>query len=181
MKKLMTTVAACCAFAASAAIDCVELPIGGSVSLGAPAKVLSARVLSSVASGTATVKAVRSLEVTDVREDVVATTNFTYTVVSTQLVDAAWTTVTNTTAFNPLPWGTENWVSFATNAVVTLSTNFTPYVSARVVATNALSATATCTNGSGTAAAGSDPYVLPGEQVFVDGTARGRVWIVIER
>lgn len=181
MKKLIALAAVCCAFAASAAIDYIEVGYGETVTPTRAGKVLGARVLSSVASGTATAKAVRSLEVWGNRSEVVATTNFTYTVVSTQLVDSAWATVTNTTAFNPLPWGAENWVSFATNTVVTLATNVTPYVSSRVVVTNALTATATCSNGSGTAAAGSDPYILPGEEVFFEGTARGKVWIIIER
>ena len=182
MKKLITiTCALFAAIAASAAIDYIEVGYGETVVPTRPGKVLGARVLSSVASGTATAKAVRSLEVWENQEDIVAATNYTYTVVSTQLVDSAWVTVTNTTAFNPLPWGTENWTSFATNTVVTLSTNVTPHVSSRVVVTNALTATATCSNGSGTAAAGSDPYILPGEEVFFEGTARGKLWLIIDR
>ena len=142
---------------------------------------LSARVISTVSSGTATAKSVRSFEVMGVSTNVTAATNFTYTVISTNYVAGALVTSTNTVAFDPLPFGSDNWIAFTTNVVETFSTNFTVVTAARVVATNALTATATCTNGAGTAAAASDPYLLPGEPVFIEGTANGTVWLIIER
>ncbi len=181
MKKLILIAAAMMAGACLAAIDYIAIPTGETVRAPAAAKVLSARVISTVASGTATAKSIRSIEVMGVSTNVTAATNFTYTVISTNYTAGALVTTTNTLPFNPLPFGSDNWIAFTTNTVVTLSTNFTMTTAARVVATNALTATATCTNGAGTAAAASDPYLLPGEPVFIEGTAKGTVWLFIER
>ncbi len=181
MKKLLTAMAIVAALCASAAIDCIEVPTGETVAAPWACKVLAARALSTVAAGTATAKAIRSIEVMGVSTNITAATNFTYTVVATNYEAGALVTVTNTTAFNPLPWGSPNWISFTTNAVVTSATNYAPTVAARIVATNALTATVTCSGGAGTGAAASDPYLLPGEPVFIEGTAKGTVWLIIER
>lgn len=184
MKKTYAVLAAVAAFAlgALAEIDVIEVPTGGTVAAPWPCKAVGARVCSSVASGTATVKGVSSWEDMGLETNVVATaTNFTYTVVSTQYVGSAWATVTNTVAFDPSPFGTENWVSFSTNAVVALSTNVAPAVVSRVVATNALTATVTCSGGAGTGAASETPWIAPGEPLFAEGTARGRVLLFVER
>ena len=178
----LTLLALFAALSASAEIDVIEVPTGGTVAAPWPCKAVGARACSSVASGTATVKGVSSWEAMGLETNVVeAATNYTYTVVSTQYVGSAWATVTNTVAFDPSPWGTENWVSFSTNAVVALSTNVAPVVVSRVVATNALTAAMTCTDGAATGAAGASPWIAPGEPVFVEGTARGKVLLFVER
>lgn len=178
----LTMLALFAALSARAEIDVIEVPTGGTVAAPWPCKAVGARVCSSVASGTATVKAVSSYEAMGLETNVVETaTNYTYTVVSTQLVDSVWTSVTNTTPFDPSPWGTANWTSFATNRVVTLSTNVTAYVASRVVSTNALTASVTCSGGTGTGAAGSFPWIAPGEPIFIEGTARGRAQLFVER
>lgn len=175
---LAAMAAACAAFAA---IDVIEVRTGGTVSAPWPCKAVAARALSSVAGGTAAVKSVSSWETWGVATNVVAETNYTYTVVSTQLVDSAWATVTNTTSFDPSPWGAENWVSFATNAVVAISTNTAPVLASRSVATNSITASATCTNGVAIGAATATPWIAAGEPLFVDGTARGVVLLFVER
>ncbi len=181
LAKLAITAALLAALSATAETDVIEVPTGAEVQCPYAAKVVGVRVHSSVASGTATVKAVSSYEAMGLETNVVETaTNYTYTVVSTQLVDSVWTSVTNTTPFDPSPWGTANWTSFATNRVVTLSTNVTAYVASRVVSTNALTASVTCSGGTGTGAAGSFPWIAPGEPIFIEGTARGRAQLFVE-
>ena len=182
MKRLATIAMLAAALSARAEMDVIEVPTGAEVQCPYAAKVVGVRVCSSVASGTATVKGVSSWEDMGLETNVVATaTNFTYTVVSTQLVGSAWASVTNTLPYDPSPWGTASWTSFASNRVVTLATNVTVCVAARVAATNALTASVTCSGGSGTGAAGSFPYVAPGEPIFVEGTARGRALLFVER
>ncbi len=177
----LAIVAALAAPALMAAVDFIEVPTGAEVRAPFAAKVAAVRVHSTVAAGTATVKAVSSWEAAGLSTNVVAATNHTYTVVSTQLVGSAWATVTNTVPYDPSPWGTDNWISFSTNAVVTLSTNVAPAVSAHVVSTNSLTAAVTCSGGSGTGAAGSFPWIAPGETIFIDGTAKGRAILFLER
>ena len=84
MKKLLTAMALVgIALSAHAALDFIEIPTGATVTAPCACKVLSARALSTVASGTATAKALRSIEVMGVATNVAAATNFTYTVVAT--------------------------------------------------------------------------------------------------
>lgn len=178
MKRLSTLFAAAFAVSAHAEFAILELPTGTTNAAPFAAKVAAARVHSSVASGTATVKAVSSLEIWGSETNVMHATNHTWTVVWTNDAGAA---STNTYDFDPSPWGTDNWTSFATNDIVTSTTNVSPVVVSTVRATNALTEAATCSNGTANAAASATPWIVPGDRLFVDGSAEGRVLLILER
>ncbi len=87
-------------------------------------------------------------------------------------------------------WASSNVVTTVTNTFSNLTTNYITvvqvtnavrYVSSRVVNTNSLTAAITCSAGVGTGSAASFPYVAPGEPIFIDGTAKGRVLLFVER
>lgn len=181
-KNLLSILALAAAFAAHGALDVITVPTGETVTCPWAAKVVSARVLSTVAAGTATAKSVTSIEIMAPVTNVVNLgTNYTYTVISTQYVGSAWATVTNTVPVDPSPWGTENWTGFTTNSVVLYATNVTWEASSRVVSTNALTAAITCSGGVGAGDGGTKPYIAPGEPIFIEGTAKGRVQLFVER
>ena len=140
-------------------------------------KVAHVEVLSSVSSGTATVKRVR--ELTALRDDITTTyaTNTTYSLVYSNGTDI----VTNTVAidYSPFPANMQ-YISYTTNVNVTATsvTNIVPYIAATV--TNDLCETITCSGGVGS----KDPtgkYIFPGDKVFFTGTATGKVEIILER
>lgn len=179
MKKTVSLlVCAALAVSAHAEFAILELPTGTTNAAPFAAKVAAARVHSSVADGSATVKAVSSHEFWGTETNVTYATNHTWTVVWTNDAGAA---TTNTFDFDPSPYGTNRWTSFATNDVVTGTTNVTPVVVSTVAATNELTAAATCSNGTATAAASATPWIVPGERLFVDGTADGRVILILEK
>jgi hypothetical protein len=172
-KYIAAVLAAVCATAALAAYDTVELADGGSYIPAAPARVAAVRALSTVAAGTVAVKSVSTLAVPTNTAVVTYATNYTYTAIWTNGTE----TVTNTTVHEQLPLGS-NVTSYATNTIVTATTNWVPGTAATVAATNTL-VSFTCSGGAGEAVP-TNAFLLPGETVFFDGTASGRVLLVIE-
>lgn len=174
MRKLIAAILlAASAAAAFAAYDVVSLTDGATYVPAAPARVAAVRALSTVAAGTVSVKCVSSLPVVTNEAVVAYATNFTYTAVWTNSTGA----VTNTTAHEQLPLG-PNVTSYVTNTIVTATTNWIPGTADTVSATNTL-VSFTCSGGAGEAIP-TNTFILPGESVFFDGTASGRVLLVIE-
>ena len=167
--------AALIAATASASFDALTLEDGIEVAAPFAAKAVRARLDSSVASGAAAVKAVSSMPVyTDV-STVLYATNWTYTVVYTN--DSQ--TVTNVTDYVPLPLG-PNVTSYATNTVVSvLGTNVASVATSYVTKTNSL-VSLTASGGVATNDV-SNGWIFPGDVLFFEGTAKGRVMLIIER
>ncbi len=168
---------ACCSFAA---LDVIEIAPGRSARATAPAKVVAVRVLSATAAGTATVKTVSTFAATELTPVVAESTNLTFTVVATNYVAGSLVTVTNTTPFDPWPYGHDNWISFATNSVVAYSTNWVETVTSSLFATNAITGQLTCSGGFAESVV-SNKFLVPGEPIFYEGTADGKVLVITER
>lgn len=151
----------------------VELADGGTYVPASPARVAAVRAVSSVSNGTVAVKSVSTLHVVTNQAVVTYATNYTYTAVWTNGTGA----VTNTSAHELLPLGS-NVTSYATNAIVTATTNWVPTATSTVAVTNTL-ASFTCSGGAGSTNPAS-VYLVPGEPVFFEGTASGRVTLVVE-
>ena len=173
MKTMLASVFAALCFAASAAV--VELVPGYAATVPG-GKLAHVEAISTVAAGTVSVTS-EALYYTNALEvvELPPVTNTTYSLV---YKDGA-SVVTNVTA-SPVDFtyiGT-NYVSYATNVVVT-----TPYVTNSVMAlalaaTNTLD-TLTCSSGIG-AKSPSDKWIAPGAKVWFTGTAKGRVWLYID-
>lgn len=179
MKKLLAILAVAAAFAVCA-LDVIEILPGETTKATASGKVLAVRVLSNTASGTATVRGVTTVAATARSAVVTETTNFTYTVVATNYVAGSLSTVTNTWAFDPYPYGHDNWISFTTNSVVAYSTNWTETVTSSLLATNAITSQITCSGGFGESVP-SNKFILAGEVLSFEGTANGKVLVITER
>ena len=179
MKKSIAFIAAIFAFAAFAAVETVEISAGGTWE-SPGCRALAVRAVSSVASGTANVAGVFAYAVTS---------NVTETVTDTEVLwrrvlTNSTTTVTNTYSGQvvytpPPPWklASEGWVTNTSTRTVsrTVPTGETLYL------TNTIGSV-TCSGGLGYAApSGAGAYIAPGEKVGWSGTAKGRVWLFIER
>ena len=171
----LAALAALIAATASASFDALTLEDGIEVAAPFAAKAVRARLDSSVASGTAAVKAVSSMPVyTDV-STVLYATNWTYTVIYTNGAE----TVTNVTDYVPLPLG-PNVTSYATNSVVTvLGTNVASVATSYVTKTNSL-VSLTASGGTATNDV-TNGWIFPGDVLFFEGTAKGRVMLIIEK
>ena len=180
MKKLFTITCSLFALAAIAALDVIEILPGETTKATASGQVLAVRVLSNTAAGTATVRGVTPVVATALTAVVTETTNYTYKVVATNYVAGSLSTVTNTWAFDPYPYGHDNWISFTTNSVVAYSTNWTESVTSSLLATNAITSQITCSGGFGENAP-IGKFVLAGEVLSFEGTADGKVLILLER
>ena len=165
MKKTFALLAALVTFAASAAIDMVALGYGESVDVTYPAKVAAVECFSDPTNGTYSLK--KETTVPGVRYDVEehALTNFTYSVVTTNLTGAVTTNVLDRP--HPVPYP-ETMTGYWTNTVVSAwnTTNAVPISSATF--TNAVEAAA---------------YLAPGDRLFtLEGdTFRGKLYIWLER
>lgn len=178
MKKLFSALAIIlAATAANAAIEALSLPTGDTYANTAGGKVLEIRVLSTEAAGTASVKAESRL--VRMVDEVTTTyaTNVTYSLVYSNGTEV----VTNTVAvdYSPFPSGMR-YISYTTNTLVTTTsiTNLVP--SAVLTVTNAVGTTVTCSGGVGKANP-ENAFIEPGENLFIDGTASGRVTLILER
>lgn len=152
----------------------VELTDGGTFVPASAARVAAVRAVSSVADGTVAVKSVATLHVVSNAAVVTYSTNYTYTAVWTNGTGA----VTNTSSHELLPLGS-NVTSYVTNTIVTASTNWVPTASSSVSVTNTIASFA-CSGGTGSTNPAS-VYLIPGEPVFFEGTASGRVTLVVEK
>ena len=180
MKKFLLALAVALAYVSLfAALDIVELGPGGTWE-SPGCRALAVRAVSSVASGTAIVVGVTAYDVTS---------NVTETVTDTQVrwqrvLTNSTSTVTNTYSGQvvytpPPPWllASEGWVTNTTSRTVTrlVKTGET------LMLTNSIGSV-TCSGGIGYAApSGAGAYIAPGEKVGWSGTAKGRVWLFIER
>lgn len=176
MKRLLA-LAALAALPILAAVEIYGIRDGGSVTVPLGGRLAYVNVLSTVPNGTCTLKRGQSFETNAASVVSFAATNFTYSLVYSN----GTVTVTNVTAVNQWPdiAGTR-YISYSTNRTVRTwaETNWTPRVALAV--TNALTEQITCSGGVGTNAP-TGKYVLPGDRLFFDGTAKGRALIVIER
>jgi len=174
MKRLLTLLAIALSLAAFADIYTVDVT---KTPQFAPAgKILQVQVVSTTATGTATVKSVSTVPVTQFQDVVTTYTNkTTYTYVYTEGTE----TFTNTVDYLPLPLG-PTVTSYTTNYLVTVATNLVPVTTATVCVTNALSDTVTCAGGVGSATP-SSKFTVPNDPVFYEGTAAGRVLLIIEK
>ena len=133
--------------------------------------------ISTVAAGTVSVTS-EALYYTNALEvvELAPVTNTTYSLVYTD----GTTTITNVTAGEvDFTYIGTNYVSYATNVVVTTGYATNEVARLALAATNTVAAL-TCTNGVG-ATSPDDGWFAPGAKVWFTGTANGRVWLFIER
>ena len=176
MKRLLTAlVCAALALAGLADTEIVSIADGEACWNHRGGNVAQIHVLSSVASGKATLKSESKLWGTeDVITDV-STSNFFWTVVWSNGTEV----VTNVSTIAPYPLpaalvsASSNWVVRALAI-----TNTVPVVT--LCTTNTLSSEITCSAGVATSAP-SDKYVAPGDPIFFEGTAKGRVKVILTR
>ena len=177
MKRLAILICAALPLASLADTEIVTVSDGEAAWNHRGGKVAQIHVLSSVASGTATLKSESKLWGTREVITDLSTSNFYWTVVWSNGVDV----VTNVSTVAPYPLpparalisATSNWV-----VNVLAATNQVPEVTLCV--TNALSSEITCSSGVGTAAP-NDKYVAPGDPIFFEGSAKGRLKVILTR
>ncbi len=153
----------------------IEL-VPGSSAIAPGGKLAHIEAVSTVAAGTVSVVSEATYETNAV--EVVALAPVTNTTYALVYADGA-SVVTNVTPYDvDFTYIGTNYLSYATNVVVT-----TPYVTNHVMrlalaATNTLD-TLTCSSGTG-AKSPEDKWIAPGAKVWFTGTAKGRVWIYVE-
>ena len=165
MKKLFSILAtALAAAAANAAIDVIGLGYGETADVLTPGRVVGVECLSTVAGGTCNPK--RETLVMTTAETVTewATTNYSYTVVTTNDLGSVTNVLTRP---HPLPYP-DTMTGYWTNAAVTAwsVTNTVPAVGAAI--TNNVSTNA---------------FLAPGDTIFTPAsdTFRGKLLIYVER
>lgn len=174
MKTMFASVFAALGLAASATV--VELVQGSSRVVGGGGQLAHVEAISTVADGTVSVMEEMTWYTNGL--DVVALPPVTNTTYELVYMDGA-TVVTNVTT-EPVDFkyiGT-NYVSYATNVVVTTD-YVTNSVSLLALAVTNTVDTLTCDSGIG-AKSPSDKWLAPGAKVWTTGTAKGRVWIYIK-
>ena len=132
--------------------------------------------VSTVAAGTVSVMSEVRIETNAVETvELAPVTNTTYALVYR---DGA-AIVTNVTPYDvDFTYIGTNYLSYATNVVVTTPYRTNHVMRLGIAATNTLD-TLTCTSGVG-AKSPSDKYLAPGAKVWFTGTANGRVWLYVE-
>ena len=179
MKKLIAVFALRASIAAPAAVETVEIAAGGSWE-SPGCRALAVRAVSSVASGTANVAGVYAYAVTSNVTETVTDTEVRWQRVLTNSTAAVTNTYSGQVVYTPPPpWrlASEGWVTNTTTRTVsrTVPTGETLYL------TNTIGSV-TCSGGLGYAApSGAGAYIAPGEKVGWSGTAKGRVWLFIEK
>ena len=178
MKKSIAFIAAIFSCAAFAAWETVELSPGGEWTVDAPCRLAAVRAASSVAAGTVALSGVYSLDVTSNATETVTTTEVLWQRILTN--DTA--SVTNTYAGQvvytpPPPWllASEGWITNTTSRTVSRQVKTGETLSL----TNSL-ASFSCSGGLGSANP-TNAWLVSGERVVTSGTAKGRVWLFIEK
>ena len=178
MKKLLSIIALSISCAAFAAWETVELSPGGEWTVDAPCRLAAVRAASSVAAGTVALSGVYSLDVTSNATETVTTTEILWQRILTN--DTA--SVTNTYAGQvvytpPPPWllASEGWITNTTSTTVTRLVKTGETLSL----TNSL-ASFSCSGGLG-AANPTNAWLVSGERVVTSGTAKGKVFLVLEK
>lgn len=153
----------------------IEL-VPGSSAIAPGGKLAHIEAVSTVAAGTVSVMSEVRIETNAVETvELAPVTNTTYTLVYR---DGA-AIVTNVTPYDvDFTYIGTNYLSYATNVVVTTPTRSRDVMALALAATNTLD-TLTCTSGVG-AKSPSDKYLAPGAKVWFTGTANGRVWLYVE-
>lgn len=178
MKKLLSIIALSISCAAFAAWETVELSPGGEWTVDAPCRIAAVRAASSVAAGTVALSGVYSLDVTSNATETVTTTEVLWQRILTN--DTA--SVTNTYAGQvvytpPPPWllASEGWITNTTSRTVSRQVK----TGETLALTNSL-ASITCSSGLGSANP-TNAWLVPGERVVTSGTAKGKVFLVLEK
>ena len=185
MKRLALIIAAFSALALRAGTEALDIADGESVRVLAPGKVVAVRAASSVASGTVALKAAADVPVFTNGTVTTWSTNVLWRHVWTNTVIAADHSATNvywvTNDYQrPYPYARPaTTVSYGCLTTVTAETSPTRLLKQMLHPTNTLSSI-TCSGGVGSDAP-SGQYVMPGDLLLWDGTAKGRVTVILER
>ena len=175
MKKLFSALAiTLAAIAAQASYEVIQLSSSSDQTVLEPGKIVRVEIVSSVASGTATVKRASPVITVGDHVDTYTTTNFTYTTVWSNGTEV----VTNTTPYRTRRF-TVPPISYTTNLVVSSYSITNAIPGSAAALTNSVTEEITCSSGYGSASP-SDKWVLPGDRLFYSGTATG-VKLIIER
>lgn len=162
---------------ANAGIDSIQV-VSAPGKIHEAVKVVEAHVLSSVAAGSCSVKAVRKLyadEPSVVELDPV--TNITYQLIYKD----GQTTVTNVTPYDvDFRYIGTNYVSYTTNVVITTPAVTNIVRTLKLCSTNEI-LSVTCSGGVGKGSPASTTYLEPGVELFFTGTAKGTVDLIVER
>jgi len=177
MKRLLVLAALAALLPLLGAVDIHGVPSGGSVTLPLGGRLAYVEVLSTVPSGTCTLKREQKLYTNAVDVLSFAATNFTYSLVYSNGTEC----VTNVTAVDQSAGlAGLSYISYSTNTIVQTWATTNVVRDLALTVTNSLTEALTCSGGVGSATP-SGKYLLPGDVLFFDGTAKGRANIVIER
>lgn len=159
---------------ARASYEVLQLSNASDQTVHAPAKIARVEIVSSKATGKATVKRVSPVTTVGSHIDTYTKTTYTYTTVYSNGVNV----VTNTSPYITRHFATPP-ISYTTNAVVSTYaiTNSVPGATAAI--TNAVTEEITCSGGYG-GASPSDKWIVPGDRLFYTGNATG-VTVILER
>ena len=178
MKKLLFTIALSISCAAFAAWETVELSPGGEWTVDAPCRLAAVRAASSVAAGTVALSGVYSLDVTSNATETVTTTEVLWQRVLTNETECVTNTYSGQVVYTPPPtWllASEGWITNTTSKTVTRLVKTGETLSL----TNSLSSFS-CSGGLG-AANPTNAWLVSGEKVVASGTAKGKLFLVLER
>ena len=178
MKKLLSIIALSISCAAFAAWETVELSPGGEWTVDAPCRLAAVRAASSVAAGTVALSGVYSLDVTSNATETVTTTDILWQRVLTNGTTSVTNTYSGQVVYTPPPnWllASEGWVTNTTSTTVTRLVKTGETLSL----TNSI-ASFSCSGGLGSANP-TNAWLLSGERVVTSGTAKGKVFLVLER
>lgn len=178
MKKILSVIALSLSCAAFAAWETVELSPGGVWTVDAPCRLAAVRAASSVAAGTVALSGVYSLDVTSNATETVTSTEVLWQRVLTNGTTSVTNTYSGQVVYTPPPnWllASEGWITNTTSTTVTrlVKTGET------LALTNSL-ASITCSGGLGSANP-TNAWLVSGERVVTSGTAKGKVFLVLER
>ena len=178
MKKLLSIIALSISCAAFAAWETVELSPGGEWTVDAPCRIAAVRAASSVAAGTVALSGVYSLDVTSNATETVTSTEVLWQRVLTNGTTSVTNTYSGQVVYTPPPpWllASEGWITNTTSRTVSrlVKTGET------LVLTNSL-ASITCSGGLGSANP-TNAWLMSGERVVTSGTAKGKVFLVLEK
>lgn len=159
---------------ARASYEVLQLSSASDQTVHEPAKIARVEIVSSTATGKATVKRVSPVQILRNHIDTYTKTNYTYTTVYSNGVNV----VTNVSPYITRHFTTPP-ISYTTNIVVSsyAITNSVPGATAAI--TNAVTEEITCSGGYG-GASPSDKWLVPGDKLFYSGDATG-VTVILER
>ena len=178
MKKLLSVIALSLSCAAFAAWETVELSPGGEWTVDAPCRLAAVRAASSVAAGTVALSGVYSLDVTSNATETVTSTEVLWQRVLTNGTTSVTNTYSGQVVYTPPPnWllASEGWITNTASTTVTRLVKTGETMSL----TNSL-ASFSCSGGLG-AANPTNAWLLSGERVVTTGTAKGKLFLVLER